>query len=145
LAKFSTLLVLLKLASPKGFHNYHIYGDSKLCIGQMDNVIWLQHLNLIQLGQKLHSTARSFEELNFTHIFMELNIETDTLSKEELQLPTNVLVWKEFMEGSSIAPCRGHFLLKTTCFLYYTCYIFVDIVGLYFENSYNKFQYVHFW
>jgi ribonuclease HI len=86
LAEFSALLVLLKLASIKGVNKCHIYGDSKLCIGWMNNVTHLQHLNLIQLGQKLHYAARSFEDIHFSHIFRELNIEADTLSKEALQL-----------------------------------------------------------
>jgi ribonuclease HI len=103
IVEFSTLLALLKLATFKGIHNFHIYGDSKLCIGWMKNVIHLQHMNLIQLGQKLHYTAKSFEDLIFTHIYKELNIEVDTLSKEVLQLPSNALVWEEFLEGSSIA------------------------------------------
>jgi ribonuclease HI len=122
LAEFSTLLALLKLASLQRSTQMSFLWRLQAMHGWMNNETQIQHLNLLQIGQKLHSTARSFEELHFTHIFRELNIEANTLSKEALQLPSNVLVWKEFLEGIFHNLSRGHFLLKTILLILYLLY-----------------------
>jgi len=45
------------------------------------------------------------------HIYKELNVSVDNLSKEYLSLNENVLVMEEFVEGGLISKWEGNFLV----------------------------------
>lgn len=110
IVELSAILALLKIAAQKGIQRCHIYGDSNLCIGWMNEETQLIQMNLHQLGTKVWTTARTFQELHFTHIFWESNMLADSLSKEALQLMENALIWEERSEGNLIAWTEGTFL-----------------------------------
>jgi hypothetical protein len=82
----------------------------------MNNSTQLPHLNLLLLGQKLHSIAITFDDIQFSHIYRDLNYDVDSLSKEVLHLSTNDLVSVEYLDGSLNTQVKESFFLQ---FLFY--------------------------
>jgi hypothetical protein len=51
------------------------------------------------MGEILLEVARTFESISFTHVFQELNQESNGLSKEGQQLGVKIIPFKEVKEG----------------------------------------------
>jgi hypothetical protein len=58
----------------------------------MSGTLQLVHLDLLQLGQRLKILSTLFRQIQFMHIYRELNVTTDAFSKDALSLEENVLV-----------------------------------------------------
>jgi hypothetical protein len=65
----------------------------------MKDVVHLSHVELQLIGQKLKTIARQFNDILFSYIYREQNMEVDSMSKEALLLHTNLAYWEEFLDG----------------------------------------------
>jgi ribonuclease HI len=87
--EFKALLFLMKSALNKGIVRLHIFGDSSLTINWMQDQLQVHSTGLSPLAKHLKEISRQFQEVSFKHVYRELNVQVDTLSKDGLQLMEN--------------------------------------------------------
>ena len=88
----------LRLEMEKRVQNLHIFGDSKMTIELENGNI---HINAPHLQQLLRAIIRIlvlFSSFNITHIYRELNMEEDSMSKLTLLLALGHMETEEIKE-----------------------------------------------
>lgn len=80
-----------------------VFRNSKLSIDWMSGFALLDNSDLQVLGQRLKIIADSFSSISFQHVFREMNVEANRVSKEALELPEFHLIQEEFLDGEIIS------------------------------------------
>jgi hypothetical protein len=94
----------------KNILNLQVFGDSKLTVNWMNDMIHVMNLGLLYISQQLKSSEEQFQHISFSHVYQELNTFADSLSKEALLLDINKLVIEEFSAGKSLTRSKGQFM-----------------------------------
>jgi len=97
--------VLLHWAEHLKLRDIRIYGDSRVVIDWLNNKSSIHSINLIHWCARVKLLVGDFTFINFTHIFRELNMDVDILSKRGLGGPPSVLFYEE--QRGSIIIRRG--------------------------------------
>jgi len=63
----------------------------------------IHNTRLLTLSLKLKDISRKFSNITYSLVYMEHNIQADSLSKEGLQLAQNMIVEDEYMGGVIIS------------------------------------------
>ena len=75
--------------------NMQMYGDSKMVIEWASKKMQIKAPHLQNLLKAIREQKASFETINFTHIYRELNSKSDKLSKVAITLPPGLMEVKE--------------------------------------------------
>jgi hypothetical protein len=67
------LFLLLKFSLHQGYDTLQVYGDSRLVINHVSGNVQLHNINLRPLEDHLHEITGLFVQIEFSHIFRELN------------------------------------------------------------------------
>jgi ribonuclease HI len=94
-----SLRTLLNIAQEKGMKSLYVFKDSKLLIDCAYNKVTITIMNLIPLINDIKEHMGLFDWLSFQHIFRELNMVVDNLSKEDLLLPKYSFDSYEYANG----------------------------------------------
>jgi ribonuclease HI len=97
--EFITLKTLLSVAQEKGVKKFQIMGDSKLVVDWACKKEKMENVGQGFLLRDLEFQIRSFDWLSFHHIYRELNIKADSLSKEALMLLKGAFGYYKFVNG----------------------------------------------
>lgn len=86
------------------------YGDSKLVIdcltGEMNFIIYCD------VYAKIKELERSFNKISYSHVYRELlNVQSDELSKQTLELNTGRFISVEERAGASCQQSEDHFMV----------------------------------
>jgi ribonuclease HI len=82
--EFKALLFLMKYALNKGIVRVQIFGDSSHTINWMEDQLRVHSIGLSPLDKHLKENSRQFMEVSFKHVYRELNVQANTLSKDGL-------------------------------------------------------------
>jgi hypothetical protein len=80
-----------------------VFWDSKLSIHRMARKYFIENIDLQVLGQRLKLIYATFSSISFQHIFHEMNLAANRLSKEALDLLEFPFILKEFLDGEAIS------------------------------------------
>ena len=87
---------MLRIALEKNVRNLQIFGDSKLTIDWENGQLQINAPQLQHLLRAIRSQNENFESISFQHIYRELNVDADKLSKEALLLPPGIMEIKDY-------------------------------------------------
>ena len=93
--ELSPLWATLKVAKISPIQEIQIYGDSKVAVD------WANEKNTIRaphLLAKIQTLKTSFRRISFGHIYRELNMEADALSKQALAYQPSLMETEEVSE-----------------------------------------------
>lgn len=102
-AEMLALWALLRFAYSKGIKSLVIRGDSKFIIDSASKNVTIHYIYLQQWGNGVREAKNDFDSISYQHIFRELNVEADSLSKKALKLQPERLFLEEFKEARSIS------------------------------------------
>jgi len=68
----------------KGIVRLHVFGDSSITIIWIQNHVQVHITSLSPLAKHLKEISRQFKEVSFKHVYRELNVKVDILSKYAL-------------------------------------------------------------
>jgi len=85
-AEYSGLILGLKRALEMKIKNLDVFGDSDLVIKQMKKIYKVKSPNIYQLYLDASNIAKTFNKINFTHVYRENNKRADELSNDGLDL-----------------------------------------------------------
>jgi ribonuclease HI len=96
--------VSLFLAQRLNLEVIQVIGDSKIIINWLKDRGKLQVASLMGWMDGINLLKSAFKEIHFTHVYRELNMEADTLSKLALNSPEGKLVYSSWIEGNEGIP-----------------------------------------
>jgi hypothetical protein len=74
-----------------------------------NNKFLILYVRLSSLLQEIKLVTQLFEWIYFNHLYRELNVKVDTLSKEDLSLPVGALGLYEFVDGEEVESMEFQF------------------------------------
>lgn len=84
LSEFNARFVLMKYALGRGVLKLQVLGDSKLVIDWILGAVQITNNALVNIGRLLKRISDTFQMISFKHIFREINVQAESLSKEPL-------------------------------------------------------------
>jgi ribonuclease HI len=97
--EFQAILECLHCASNYNVFSLQVFRDSNFSIDSMNAIVTLDNLELQNNGIILKTLSTSFQNINFCHIFKELNTYGDYLSKDTINMEENKIYLEEFFDG----------------------------------------------
>jgi hypothetical protein len=92
------------LASRHNILDLHVRGDSKIIIDWLNKKGKLQVAALECWKDRIVELTQTFSQINFSHIYRELNVEADILSKNALLKHTGILTYQHWTDGLESPP-----------------------------------------
>jgi ribonuclease HI len=89
----------LTLATRLHILDLQVLGDSRIIIDWLNNKGKLQVIALECWKDRIFELIKGFTQINFTHIYRELNLEADLLSKSALQEQEGKLTFYQWKDG----------------------------------------------
>jgi ribonuclease HI len=101
-AEFFALWMLTKLSAEQGVDQIQIMGDSKLVIDWINSKSNMQNMYLSSNMERIKELKGNLFKISFHHVYRELNVGADELSKEALSLHSGCFMSEE--EEAGIQP-----------------------------------------
>ena len=99
--ELSALWASLKVAKSTHIQEIQIYGDSKVVIDWANEKSTIRAPHLEHLLAEIQTLKLIFRQISFHHVYRELNMEADALSKQELAYQPSLMETKEVLDGIS--------------------------------------------
>ena len=90
---------LLSIAKDIGFPYLHIFGDSSVIINWAKEESTLAIVNLEAWCNNTKNLFSSFTSMDFSHVYREYNMSSDSLSKDGLLMALGHLSFTEYCKG----------------------------------------------
>ena len=100
-AELSALWATLKVAKSAQIQEIQIYGDSKVVIDWANEKSTIRALHLEHLLEEIQTLKLSFRRISCGHVYRELNMEADALSKQALAYQPGLMETEEVSDGIS--------------------------------------------
>ena len=100
-AELSVLWATLKVAKSSQIQEIQIYGDSKVVVDWANEKNTIRAPHLQHFLAEIQTLKNSFRRISFGHVYRELNMEVDTLSKQALAYQPSLMETEEMLEGIS--------------------------------------------
>ena len=92
---------LLWCASHQDIEKIWIFGDSKVLIDHMNEKAWINTTLLGQWMERINCLKNQFISVTFFHVYREMNVVVDHLSKKGLECRSGVMQYHLFrVDGS---------------------------------------------
>lgn len=98
-AELTALWATLFIAFREGYQWLQVMGDSRIIIDWLLGSADLQAKGLSWWKRRIRDLGKNFSSIYPIHIFRELNMEADMLSKEALLWRTKELIWWDTRDG----------------------------------------------
>jgi ribonuclease HI len=100
------LWTLLTLDLKLGMGCFHVFGDSQVVINWILGKGEIRSIAHQHWGQRILDCLDAFDKIGFSHIYRELNIEADKMSKRALTSSPGIYYYKELKDGEVVS--RDH-------------------------------------
>lgn len=111
------LWALLIFSLIHGVIDIKLFGDSKLIIDWITGKAIVKNSMLLQWGERTLECKRSFERIVFLHIYRELNLTADMLSKKSLHGTPGLVYFEEIIDNVVVSDSSLK-LFTIVCFYY---------------------------
>ena len=95
-----SLWILLQFTSRLGLDDIQIYGDSRVVIDWAKNIHGINIIILSTWLKKTREMINCFQNILFSHIFREQNMQVDLLSKSAVLAPDGYFFFEFSFDGS---------------------------------------------
>jgi len=89
----------LILATRLGILDLHVMGDSKIVIDWLNGIGSIQVANLDSWKDRILDLIPYFRSVTFAHVYREINMEADRLSKKALFTSQGHIAYSQWNEG----------------------------------------------
>ena len=96
------LLDLLFFVREKDISSITIFGDSKVVMDWEKDVHSLHSIELHHWINRVKNLINSFQQISFNHIYREMNMDAELLSKQALGEGMEAIVWELVQDGLRI-------------------------------------------
>ena len=100
-AELSALWETLKVEKSTHIQEIHIYGDSKVVIDWANEKSTIRAPPLQHLLAEIQTLKLNFRRISFGHVYRELNMEADALSKQALAYQPGLMETEEVLDATS--------------------------------------------